>query len=173
MNKKKALIVVDMQTDFIEGSLGSEEARKIVPNVVKYIEDFDGLVFVTMDTHGEDYMKTVEGKHLPVPHCMLGSNGWIIDRNVNQALKKKQVLHIYNKDTFGCIKLFEEIPNEVEEIYIIGLCTDICVVSQALLAKAFFKDAEVYVVKDCCAGVTPETHEAALTTMKMCHVNVI
>jgi len=173
MNKKKALIVVDMQVDFIEGSLGTKEAKAIVPNVVKYIDEFDGIVYATKDTHGEDYMSTVEGKHLPVPHCMLGSNGWIIDRNVTEVLKRKPEVHVYNKDTFGCKRLFEEMPNDIEEIYIVGLCSDICVISQALLAKAFFKDAEVYVVKDCCAGVTPETHEAALTTMKMCHVNII
>ena len=173
MNKKKALIVVDMQVDFIEGSLGSAQAKKIVPNVVKFIDEFDGLIYATRDTHEEDYMSTIEGKHLPVPHCMLGSNGWTIDRYVMDALKRRSEMHIYNKDRFGCVKLFEDLPTDVEEIYIVGLCTDICVVSQALLAKAFFKDAEVYVVKDCCAGATSETHEAALTTMKMCHVNII
>ncbi len=173
---KKLLIVVDMQKDFVDGALGSKEAVAIVDNVVKKIESFDGDIIVTYDTHPENYMETLEGKNLPVPHCIKNTDGWKLDRNVQAAIDKKQYKAI-EKPTFGSTELPEYIkanynPDEIE-IELIGLCTDICVVSNALLLKANFLETKVSVDESCCAGVTPESHNAALTTMKMCQVNVI
>ena len=173
---KKLLIVVDMQQDFVDGALGSKEAVEIVDNVVKKIEGFDGDIIVTYDTHPENYMETQEGKNLPVPHCIKGTDGWKLDGKVQQALDKKEYKAI-EKPTFGSTELPEYIkanysPEEIE-IELIGLCTDICVVSNALLMKANFLETKVSVDASCCAGVTPESHNAALTTMKMCQVNVI
>ena len=175
----KALIVIDMQNDFIDGALGTKEAQAIVPNVKKKIEEYksrgDEIIF-TRDTHGENYLQTQEGKNLPVPHCIKGTKGWQLDESVQTALEKKQHLAI-EKPTFGSTELIGHIkknynPQEIE-IELIGLCTDICVVSNALLLKANFPETEVSVVASCCAGVTPDSHNAALTTMKMCQVNII
>lgn len=173
---KKVLIVVDMQKDFVDGALGSKEAVAIVDNVVKKIEAFEGDIIVTYDTHAENYMETQEGKNLPVPHCIKGSDGWKLDAKVQEALDGKAYKAI-EKPTFGSTALPEYIkatykPEEIE-IELIGLCTDICVVSNALLMKANFLETKVSVDADCCAGVTVESHRAALATMKMCQVHVI
>ena len=173
---KRILIVVDMQKDFVDGALGSKEAVAIVGNVVNKIETFDGDVIVTYDTHPENYMETQEGKNLPVPHCIKGTDGWKLDSKVQAALDKREYKAI-EKPTFGSVELPEYIkanynPDEIE-IELIGLCTDICVVSNALMMKANFLETKVSVDASCCAGVTPESHNAALTTMKMCQVNVI
>ena len=173
---KKVLVVVDMQKDFVDGALGSQEAVAIVENVVKKIEDFEGDIIVTYDTHFENYMDTQEGKNLPVPHCIRGTEGWKLDKNVQAALDKKEFVSI-EKPTFGSVELpryIEEnyVPEEIE-IELIGLCTDICVVSNALLLKANFLETKVSVDSTCCAGVTVDSHKAALTTMGMCQVNVI
>lgn len=173
---KKLLIVVDMQKDFVDGALGSAEAVAIVDNVVDKIENFDGDIIATYDTHFENYMKTQEGKYLPVPHCIKGTDGWKLDKKVQAALDKKEYKTI-EKLTFGSTELPEYIkanykPEELE-IELIGLCTDICVVSNALLMKANFLGTKVSVDASCCAGVTVDSHKAALTTMKMCQVNVI
>lgn len=173
---KKVLIVVDMQKDFIDGALGTKEAVAIVDNVVKKIENHDGDIIVTYDTHSENYMDTQEGKNLPVPHCIKGTAGWKLDSKVQAAVDKKDCKAI-EKPTFGSTKLPEYIkttydPSDIE-IELVGLCTDICVVSNALLMKANFLETKVSVDAACCAGVTPESHNAALTTMKMCQVNVI
>lgn len=173
---KKILIVVDMQKDFVDGALGSNEATAIVDNVVEKIENFDGDIIATFDTHSENYMDTQEGKYLPVPHCIKGTDGWKLDENVLKALDKKGYTAI-EKPTFGSTALVDYIkstynPDDIE-IELIGLCTDICVVSNALLMKANFLETKVSVIADCCAGVTVESHNCALTTMKMCQVNVI
>ncbi|MBE7036204.1 MAG: cysteine hydrolase [Ruminococcaceae bacterium] len=173
---KKVLIVVDMQKDFVDGALGSKEAAAIVDNVVKKIEGFDGDIIVTYDTHPENYMETQEGKNLPVTHCIKGTDGWKLDAKVQAAVDKKAYKAI-EKPTFGSTELPEYIkanynPDELE-IELIGLCTDICVVSNALLMKANFLETKVSVDASCCAGVTPDTHNAALATMKMCQVTVI
>ena len=173
---KKILIVVDMQKDFVDGALGSSEAVSIVDNVVKKINSFEGDIIVTYDTHPENYMETQEGKNLPVPHCIKGTDGWKLDAKVQEALDKKNFKSI-KKPTFGSLELIQYIkdnynPDETE-IELIGLCTDICVVSNALLLKANFLETKVSVDASCCAGVTPDSHNAALTTMKMCQVNVI
>ena len=173
---KKILLVVDMQKDFVDGALGSKEAVAIVDNVVNKIENFDGDIIVTYDTHSENYMETQEGKNLPVPHCIKGTDGWKLDGKVQAAVDKRKY-KIIEKPTFGSTELPGYIkanynPDEIE-IELIGLCTDICVVSNALLLKANFLDTKVSVDANCCAGVTPESHNAALTTMRMCQVNVI
>ena len=165
-----------MQKDFVDGALGSKEAVAIVDNVVNKIENFDGDIIVTYDTHSENYMETQEGKNLPVPHCIKGTDGWKLDGKVQAAVDKREYKTI-EKPTFGSTELPGYIkanynPDEIE-IELIGLCTDICVVSNALLLKTNFVETKVSVDASCCAGVTPESHNAALTTMKMCQVNVI
>lgn len=173
---KKILVVVDMQKDFVDGALGTTEAVAIVPNVVKKINEFDGDIFVTYDTHFENYMDTSEGKNLPVPHCIKGTDGWKLDSNVYEALSKKDYTEV-EKLTFGSTALPEFIKNQVGEeeftIELIGLCTDICVVSNALILKANFPEIDIMVDKTCCAGVTPASHDAALTTMQMCQIKII
>lgn len=172
---KKILIVVDMQKDFVDGALGTAEAVAIVDNVVKKIENFDGDIIATYDTHSDNYAETQEGKNLPVPHCIKGSDGWELDSKVQAALDKKGFTAI-KKPTFGSVDLPEYIRKNYNadeiEIELIGLCTDICVVSNALLMKANFLETKVSVDASCCAGVTVDSHNAALLTMKMCQVNV-
>lgn len=168
---KKLLIVVDMQNDFVTGSLGTKEAQQIVPAVIGKVKQYqkagDDIVF-TRDTHSENYLETQEGKKLPVKHCIQGTLGWeIIDE------LKPYAECVFNKPTFGSTGLAEYVVKEgYQEIELIGLCTDICVVSNALLLKANLLDAELSVDAECCAGVTPETHQAALQTMKMCQITV-
>ena len=165
---KKTLIVVDMQNDFIDMALGTKEAAAIVPMVKEKIELYakngDEIIF-TRDTHGENYMDTPEGKKLPVPHCIKETNGWEIADGLYVEGSK-----IIDKPNFGWPHWNSEDLCDVE---IIGLCTDICVVSNALIIKATFPDANVTVDSRCCAGVTPESHDAALLTMKMCQIDVI
>ena len=173
---KKILIVVDMQKDFVDGALGSKEAVAIVDNVVNKIKTFEGDIIVTYDTHPENYMETQEGKNLPVPHCIKSTDGWKLDAKVQSALDNLSYKTI-EKPTFGSTELSEYIKANYNldeiEIELIGLCTDICVVSNALLLKANFLETKISVDAKCCAGVTPDTHNAALTTMKMCQINVI
>ena len=173
---KKILVVVDMQKDFVDGALGTSEAVAIVDNVVNKIEKFDGDIIVTYDTHFESYMETQEGKNLPVPHCIKGTDGWQLDSKVQAALANK-AYRVIEKPTFGSTELPEYIKvnysNTEVEFELIGLCTDICVVSNALMLKANFIESKVSVDASCCAGVTVDSHNAALTTMKMCQVNVI
>ncbi len=165
---KKTLIVVDMQNDFIDGSLGTKEAQAIVENVRQkiklYEENGDEIIF-TRDTHTKDYLNTNEGKHLPVEHCIVGTDGWKIADGLEVSGAK-----YVDKPSFGWMK-WDEFA--LEEVELVGLCTDICVVSNALIIKALYPEIHVTVDAGCCAGVTPKTHEAALETMKMCQVNVI
>lgn len=172
---KKFLVVVDMQKDFVDGALGTKEAVAIVPAVVKKINAFNGEIIVTYDTHGENYMETSEGKNLPVPHCIKGTDGWQLDKSIVSALENKSYTAV-EKPTFGSVNLPEIIKEkangETFTIELIGLCTDICVVSNALLLKANFPEAEICVDPECCAGVTPESHNASITTMKMCQIKI-
>lgn len=165
---KKTLIVIDMQNDFIDGSLGTEEAVDIVENVKKKIEEYknngDEIIF-TRDTHGEDYLNTSEGKKLPVKHCIKGTNGW----KIRDGLYCDGAI-IIDKPSFGYTHWDEY---NFEEIELVGLCTDICVASNALILKALFPEISISVNSKCCAGVTVESHEAALKTMEMCQINVI
>lgn len=173
---KKVLVVVDIQNDFVDGALGTKEAVGIVENVVNKIKNFDGKIFATLDTHQSNYMETSEGKKLPVPHCVRMTSGWLLNEDIMKALDGKDYKTI-EKRTFGSTKLVNEIRrikgNDDIEIELIGLCTDICVVSNALLLKAYFPEAKITVDASCCAGVTPESHKAALDTMKMCQIDVI
>ena len=184
METRKVLAVIDVQNDFITGSLRNEEAIKKVPNIVKKINEFDGdAIFYTMDTHAENYMVTNEGKKLPVVHCVKGTEGWEIEASVKAALEDAKFRNIdvvcVEKPTFGSYNLVEEIKRisplaDNLDIEFVGFCTDICVVSNALLVKAAFYDkAKISVIEDCCAGVTPETHFAACKTMQMCQIDVI
>lgn len=175
--KDGVLVVIDMQNDFIDGALGTAEAQSIVPSVVEKIESWDGPVFATMDTHHPDYLETGEGRHLPVPHCICGTKGWEIRSEVLSALKKKGGT-VITKGTFGSTVLPSAItgdgnPDEITRIELVGLCTDICVVSNALILKAHFPEADIAVDAGCCAGVTVEKHLAALETMRSCQIDVI
>lgn len=167
----KILVVVDMQNDFIDGSLGTPEAVAIVPRVIEKIKEYEreGYPIVyTKDTHYANYSDTREGKRLPIPHCIKGTTGHDIPPEI---LRGHEL--IFEKLTFGSVELPEYLSKiEFDEIELIGLCTDICVVSNALMIKAHFPEREVTVDPACCAGVTPQTHEAALTTMRMCQINV-
>ena len=172
---RKLLVVVDMQKDFVDGALGSKEAVAIVPAVVEKIKEYDIKdVFVTRDTHQPDYMETQEGKNLPVEHCIEGTPGWQLNAQVAKVVEGVTTV---NKPTFGSVKLAEMISDiakkEDIEIELIGLCTDICVVSNALMLKAYMPEVKMSVDSKCCAGVTPEKHEAALETMRSCQINVL
>ena len=173
---KEILIVVDMQKDFVDGALGTPEAVAIVPAVCDRIRSFTGDIIVTYDTHPDTYMDTAEGKKLPVPHCIKGTDGWQLDAAVAAALAEKPY-HAIEKPTFGSVDLpvlVVELAGEEDfTVTLIGLCTDICVVSNALLLKAHFPEQTIRVEAACCAGVTPDTHAAALTTMKMCQIDVL
>lgn len=172
---KHFLIVVDMQKDFVDGALGTEEAVAIVPYVAETISAFDGEIFATLDTHYENYMETSEGRHLPVPHCVKGTEGWQLDKTVAEALNKKGYTPV-EKHTFGSVDLpglLREAAGEEDlTITLVGLCTDICVVSNALLLKVNFPEVPIAVVAAGCAGVTPQAHEAALTTMASCQITI-
>ena len=167
----KILVVVDMQKDFIDGALGSAEALSIVPAVKALIQGFDGKVYFTRDTHFDNYMQTEEGKHLPVPHCVKDTEGWQIHPELD-ALRTTAPI---DKLTFGSRELISLLANEqdVESITLCGLCTDICVISNALVIKAYYPEIPLYVVANACAGVTPESHQNALSAMKMCQIEII
>ena len=167
----KLLVVVDMQHDFIDGALGTKEAMGIVKNVVNKITQWDGDVICTMDTHKDDYLSTSEGKKVPVVHCVDGTYGWQIDDSICAAMKSQA--KIFTKETFGSMKLASYIgESNYDYIEFIGLCTDICVISNVLMAKAAKPESTIVVDASCCAGVTPETHEAALKTMEMCQIDI-
>lgn len=171
----KVLVVVDMQNDFITGALGSEEARAIVPKVVRKVDleiEKGSVIMYTMDTHYEDYLQTPEGKMLPVPHCIITTDGWRIipelEFIVNRAL-------CWEKNIFGSVDLCAELAenDDITEVEFIGVCTDICVISNAIMLKSMMPMAKITVDSTCCAGVTPEKHEAALEVMRSCQINVI
>ena len=168
------LVVVDMQNDFIDGALGTKEAVAIVPKVEERIRNFKGTVLFTRDTHESWYLDTQEGKKLPVPHCIRNTEGWQI-RNELDSLRKTEPI---DKETFGSTDLAAElvamnIDDEIGSITFVGLCTDICVVSNALIIKAALPEVPVLVDSHCCAGVTPHSHEAALETMRSSQVKIL
>ena len=172
---RKILIVIDMQNDFIDAALGTGEAAAIVDAVKEKIRSYPAEdVIATMDTHEENYLQTQEGKYLPVPHCIRGSEGWRIRPDIAALLTGAE---IYEKPTFGSTDLAEKLREvsrkEEIELELVGLCTDICVISNALLLKAFMPEVKISVDAACCAGVTPEKHEAALETMRSCQIQVV
>ena len=169
----KVLVVVDMQNDFIDGALGTPEATAIVDNVARKIAGHEGPVIFTRDTHGADYRMTQEGRNLAIEHCIKGSKGWEISSKLPVADDTK----IIDKPTFGSkeLALYLESLNEkekIDEIEVIGVCTEICVISNVLLIKAFLPEVPISVDPSCCAGIMPENHEYALAVMKMCQVTV-
>lgn len=186
--KRHILILIDCQVDFITGSLRNEDAIKKVPNIVDKINSRKwDFIFLTRDTHGEDYMDTPEGKKLPVPHCLKGTDGWQIEKSIMEAVvDSKTPYAIYNKYTFGLHSIADDLEYELSEktdtdfdddtVYVefCGYCTDICVVSNVMILKANWYDWADFVVDPaCCAGVTPEKHEAALETMRSCQIDVL
>lgn len=172
---KHFLIVVDMQKDFVDGALGTPEAEAIVPAVCERIRSFDGEIIVTYDTHPDTYLDTAEGKKLPVTHCVKDTEGWQLDAAVASVLDGKDYC-VVEKPTFGSVDLPFLVRGmageEVFDVTLIGLCTDICVVSNALLLKAHFPEVPIAVESALCAGVTPDSHAAALQTMTMCQIDV-
>lgn len=171
---RKILLVIDMQNDFIDGTLGTPEAVSVVDRVVCEIKKYPvENIIATRDTHGEDYLKTQEGRNLSVPHCIKGTPGWELNHKIADALRGAVII---DKPTFGSKELAERVAEWAErdqlDITFVGLCTDICVVSNALLIKAFLPETPLRVIANCCAGVTPESHQAALKTMQMCQVQI-
>lgn len=172
---KQFLIVVDMQTDFVDGALGTPEAQAMAPRAAEKIRSFPGEIFLTLDTHGPDYLETSEGRQLPVPHCIRGTRGWQLHPPVAEALEGKKYT-LVEKPTFGSVELprlvAQAAGDEPFTLELMGLCTDICVVSNALFLKASFPEVPISVDAGCCAGVSPRTHEAALDTMACCQITV-
>lgn len=168
------LIVVDMQNDFIDGALGTKEAQAIVPQVLNELSHFRGTILFTRDTHEENYLETAEGKKLPLQHCIKGTRGWEIRDELQEFCMEPPI----DKPTFGSMKLVERLQTAhqvqpIEQITLIGLCTDICVISNAMLIKAALPEVKIMVKAACCAGVTPDGHETALNAMKACHIDII
>lgn len=179
----KCLVVIDMQNDFITGLLGTKEAQDILPKVISKVKSFTGTIFATVDTHDGCYLYTQEGKNLPIKHCIEGSNGWMIPEELFSVLPKSAKPPI-RKNAFGSrvlgatlFRLYEEYLFEqgeiVDEIILVGLCTDICIISNALLIKTYLPDIKITVDASCCAGTTPEAHATALKAMQQCQVNII
>lgn len=182
MKTHNILVIIDAQNDFIDRSLANKKAQEAVPKIVELIgsQDWDAI-FATMDTHYEDYLQTKEGIALPVEHCIINTEGWQINNNIIKAILNNNVFEIVYKPTFGSNDLCNKIVNTLDidcedtlKITFVGFCTDICVISNVLMTKANFPyTADIYVKADCCAGVTPEKHEAALEVMRSCQINVI
>ena len=181
----KVLVVVDMQNDFIDGALGTSEAKAIVDNVVKRIEDSRGeLILFTKDTHQKGYLETREGKKLPVVHCLEGTEGWEINEKVKKAwvenedtiVSTKLCENTFCKPVFGSVELAEFLKFYccvLKEIELVGVCTDICVISNAIMLKNTLPEVDIRVNASCCAGVTPQSHQEALNVMKMCQIDVV
>lgn len=168
------LVVIDMQNDFIDQALGTKEAIAIVLNVIAKIRGFDGSILFTQDTHEENYMDTQEGKNLPVKHCIRGSEGWKIHERIAAFVSEPPI----EKPTFGSEELGRRLAemnaeNEIGSITLVGLCTDICVISNAMVIKAFLPETPIIVDASCCAGVTPESHKRALEAMKVCQIEIV
>ena len=169
---KKLIVVVDMQNDFIDGALGTQEAQQMLPKLVKKLEqEKEAELIFTLDTHNQYYMDTQEGKNLPVPHCIKPEHGW----KIADALQKfaDKAAAVIEKPSFGSLALPQAVSKiEADEIELVGLCTDICVISNAMILKAAFPETTLAVDASCCAGVTPESHAAALAAMKMCQIEI-
>lgn len=175
--KQRTLIVIDMQNDFITGSLGTKEAQTILPSVISTVRAFDGEVIFTKDTHTKDYLNTQEGRLLPVPHTILGTEGWELPPSLEELRSQLNAL-VFEKNTFGCVELSQYLKEKfdhglIESIELCGVCTDICVVSNALLIKAFIPECPVSVHAKLCAGVSPAKHQAALETLASCQIQSI
>ena len=167
---KKLLVIVDMQNDFVDGTLANKDAKKLIKKIKKYADKFDGNIFFTQDTHTKQYMQTQEGKNLPVPHCIKYSKGWQIVDELKEINGRK-----FYKPTFGILELGKEIRKNYADadIYFVGTCTGICVISNAILAKTFAPEARIHVIDKLCACVTPDTHKTAIEAMKLCQIDII
>ena len=168
------LVVVDMQNDFIDGALGTKEAVSIVPLVKDKITNFTGKVLFTRDTHQDNYLSTQEGRNLPVSHCIKETEGWQIRHELDELRQTEAI----DKPSFGSVELGQLLVDEnakesINSITFVGLCTDICVISNAMLTKAFLPEVQIIIDSKCCAGVTPESHETALSAMKACQIKVV
>ena len=166
----KTLIIVDIQNDFVSGSLGSAEAEAIIEPVCDLIRSWKGDIIVTLDTHGCDYLETREGQMLPVPHCIKPTNGWQLNEEVAKALSMKPRVKYVEKSSFG--QFYWDIDDE-GEIVIVGLVTNICIINNALIMRNLFPNRQISVIADCCAGTTPEDHKKALDIMKTNHINIL
>ncbi|MGI6156991.1 MAG: cysteine hydrolase family protein [Saccharofermentanales bacterium] len=171
--QQNILIVVDMQNDFVDGALGTEEAQAIVPYVAEKIRQFEGPVLFTQDTHEKNYLETTEGRHLPVEHCIRGTDGWKVISALEPFIEEAPI----EKETFGSRDLIDRLlamndATPIASVTLIGLCTDICVISNALMIKAYLPEIDIIVDARGCAGVTPESHRTALDAMKMCHIEI-
>ena len=172
----KYLVVVDMQKDFIDGSLGTPEAQAVVPKVIEKIKNFPGTVVYTRDTHDEDYLDTLEGKKLPVVHCVVGTKGWEFQDDIQKLITENRSL-VFDKNTFGstqlvgCIRGIDRMA-AIDEVILVGLCTDICVLANAILVRTGMPNTLVTVDASCCAGSTPEKHRNALEAMKSCQIDI-
>ena len=175
----KVLVVVDVQNDFVTGALGTPEAQAMLPKLVDKVKGFDGEVWFTKDTHEPDYLSTQEGKYLPVEHCIKGTAGWEFAPELEVLIGSMgEKARVFEKPTFGSVKLADALSElrssgELESVELVGICTDICVVSNALLIKANMPELPVLVDGSCCAGVTPEKHSAALEVMASCQVQMV
>ncbi len=172
----KYLIIVDVQKDFVDGSLGTKEAQKMYPFLLEKVKQFNGIIVFTKDTHPVNYLETQEGKNLPVEHCIKATDGWNLPEELEEICEQKKA-KVYEKPTFGSIEMatdFREkyLKQEVESVELVGLCTDICVISNALMLKANMPEIPIYVDATCCAGVTPEKHTSALEVMESCQIVV-
>jgi nicotinamidase-related amidase len=187
-NKMKLLIIIDMQNDFIDGVLGTKEAQAIVPNIINKIKEYEGTntnIIINKDTNKENYLDTQEGKNLPIPHCIYMTDGWCINKEISSYARIAEIYTYEDaiikdsrilKSTFGSLSLMsliKESKESIEEIIFVGVCTDICVISNAIIAKMAAPDILITVDSKCCAGTTPENHENALKAMKMCQINII
>lgn len=171
---RKVLVVVDMQNDFIDGALGSTDAASIVAAVAERVAEFEGEIIFTRDTHFENYLSTAEGRELPVEHCIKDTEGW----QISSQIKIPEGAKIFDKEAFGSVELGvalarENAESEISEIELVGLCTDICVISNAFILKAYLPECEITVNSALCRGVTPESHENALSAMKACQIKIV
>lgn len=169
---RKVIVVIDMQNDFIDGALGTKEAQAMLPHLVAKLErEKDALLIFTQDTHSKNYMETQEGRNLPVPHCIKPEKGWEIAPSLQPFVKKAAA--VIEKPAFGSLELPKAVAKlQPDEVELVGLCTDICVISNAMILKAAFPELPVAVDASCCAGVTPASHDNALQAMKMCQVDI-
>lgn len=171
---EKKLILIDVQNDFVTGSLGTEEARRMLPRLIDKARHFSGEILMTQDSHSENYLDTQEGKILPVPHCIIGTDGWRFPQEL-EKLRVERAAKVYQKPCFGSVSLVSDLKDAYEKnlfdsIELVGICTDICVVSNALMIKSVLPELPVFVDASCCAGVTPEKHRAALEVMQSCQI---
>ncbi|HIY00502.1 MAG TPA: cysteine hydrolase [Candidatus Blautia faecipullorum] len=172
----KYLIIIDVQNDFVTGSLGTKEAQQMLPGLLKKAREFPGKILMTKDTHEENYLDTQEGKLLPVLHCMKNTEGWEFPAEM-EKIRLEKAAEVYEKPCFGSLRLVEEIrrlyeKGEIESAELVGICTDICVASNALMLKSSLPELPIYVDAACCAGVDPRKHEAALEVMESCQIIV-